>query len=87
MMEVVSILAILIFSAVMEEMESPVSAIAASVLGFLAFMLVFSFSMVIALIVALDRTDARLIRVLQQSQVDLLNDMGSPTGAIPLPSP
>ncbi len=87
MMEVVSIWAIFIFSAVMEEMESPVSAIAASVLGFLAFMLVFSFSMVIALIVALDRTDARLIRVLQQSQVDLLNDMGSPTGAIPLPSP
>ena len=87
MMEVVSIWAIFISSAVMEEMESPVSAIAASVLGFLAFMLVFSFSMVIALIVALDRTDARLIRVLQQSQVDLLNDMGSPTGAIPLPSP
>ena len=49
--------------------------------------LALSFSLVIALIVELDRPDSGFIRVSQQPQIDLLNDMGGPTSAANLPSP
>ena len=49
--------------------------------------LALSFSLVIALIVELDRPDSGFIRVSQQPQIDLLNDMGGPTGAAKLPRP
>jgi hypothetical protein len=85
-----------------EEKESPVSAIAGSVLGLLAFMMVFtfgivsdrynwnrfrslqlaqspcltiSFSMVIALIFALDRPHGSYIKVSQQPFLDLIKSM------------
>ena len=43
--------------------------------------LALSFSLVIALIVELDRPDSGFIRVSQQPQIDLLNDLGGATGA------
>ena len=49
--------------------------------------LALSFSLVIALIVELDRPDSGIIRVSQQPQIDLLNDMGGATGAAKLPRP
>ena len=49
--------------------------------------LALSFSLVIALIVELDRPDSGFIRVSQQPQIDLLNDLGGPTRAAKLPSP
>ena len=49
--------------------------------------LALSFSLVIVLIVELDRPDSGIIRVSQQPQIDLLNDMGGATGAAKLPSP
>ena len=50
-------------------------------------MLAFSFALVIVLIVELDRPDSGVIRVSQQPQIDLLNDLGGPTSATKLPSP
>ena len=50
-------------------------------------MLAFAFALVIALIIELDRPDSGIIRVSQQPQIDLLNDMDGGTGAAKLPSP